>query len=77
MSEALSVYETLPPEVKKEVNDFIFFLADRLKFADAEKKDFMPAGSALQKLKKYRGRIPADFDMNQEQASARDEKYGV
>lgn len=37
MHEALAVYETLPPVAKKEVNDFIFFLAACLKFARDEK----------------------------------------
>ena len=71
MPEALSVYETLPQTAKQEVNDFIFFVAK------ASKKDSSQGLTALNNLKKFRGRIPANFDMKAELAAARDEKYGV
>ena len=40
MPEALSIYETLPQTAKQEVNDFIYFVAARINYAKASKKDF-------------------------------------
>ena len=77
MSEAMSVYEALPPVAQKEVNDFIFFVAARLKISDAKHPQHSQSKSALETLKKFRGRIPADFDMKRELAAAREEKYGL
>jgi hypothetical protein len=77
MPEALSIYETLPQTAKQEVNDFIYFVAARINYAKASKKDSSQGLTALNNLKKFRGRIPANFDMKAELAAARDEKYGV
>ena len=40
-----------------------------------EQKNFFNSVDALDKLKAFRGRIPANFDFKQELATARDEKY--
>lgn len=77
MPEALSIYETLPQTAKQEVNDFIFFVAARINYAKASKTDSSQGLKALDNLKKFRGRIPADFDMDKELAAARGEKYGL
>ncbi len=77
MPEALSIYETLPQAAKQEVNDFIFFVAARINYTKASKKDSSQGLIALNNLKKFRGRIPADFNMKAELAAARDEKYGL
>jgi hypothetical protein len=77
MPEALSIYETLPQAAKQEVNDFIFFIAARINYAKTSKKDSSQGISALNNLKKFRGRIPAGFDIKAELAAARDEKYGL
>ena len=75
MPDALSIYETLPQTAKQEVNDFIFFVAARINYAKASKKDSSQGLVALNNLKKFRGRIPANFDAKKELAAARDEKY--
>lgn len=62
MPEALSIYETLPQTAKQEVNDFIFFVAARINYAKASKKDSSQGLTALNNLKKFRGRIPSNFD---------------
>lgn len=77
MPEALSIYETLPQTAKQEVNDFIFFVAARINCAKASRADSSQGLIALNNLKKFRGRIPADFDTDKELAAARDEKYGL
>ena len=77
MPEALSIYKALPQAAKQEVNDFIFFVAARIDYAKASKKDASQGLTTLNNLKKFRGRISADFDMKAELAAARDEKYGV
>ena len=40
-----------------------------------EQKNFSNSSDALDKLKVFRGRIPATLDFKQELATARDEKY--
>lgn len=77
MTEALSIYEALPQTAKQEVNDFIFFVAARINYAKTSKKDASQGLTALNNLKKFRGRIPANFDMKAELAAARDKKYGI
>ena len=66
MPEALSIYETLPQTAKQEVNDFILLVTARINYAKASKKDPSQSLTALNNLKKFRGRISADFDAKKE-----------
>jgi hypothetical protein len=67
----------LPQAAKQEVNDFIFFVAARINDAKASKRDSSQGISALNNLKKFRGRILAGFDIKAELAATRDKKNGL
>ncbi|OWV03528.1 MULTISPECIES: hypothetical protein [unclassified Fibrobacter] len=75
MPEVMSVYESLPLAAKQEINDFIYFVAARVKFAEKEATSSKKM-DAFKGLLKFKGCIPQTFDADAELENARMEKYG-
>ena len=77
MSDAVLVYERLPFFAQREVDDFIYFVSERVSKKTKKDSDIAERLEILESLQKFRGRLTADFDAEKELEDARAEKYGL